>query len=309
MTQRWTEDEIGDRSGTVALVTGANSGIGWEAARALAQHGAHVVMACRSTERASEALERIEATDPAGSLEIIELDLADLGSVARAAKDFGAHHDRLEVLVNNAGLMWTPRQRTAQGFEMQFGVNHLGHFALTGHLMPVLASAERARVVTVSSMGHRPGRIDFDDINSDDGYSPYRAYFQSKLANLLFTRELQRRLAGIHSTVMAVAAHPGASETNLGHESPGGLAGRLMVVGRPLTDRLFTQSAQMGALPTLRAATDPAARGGDYFGPGGFMEQRGHPVKVEMSSRARDLSVARRLWDLSEEMTGVRYPG
>jgi NAD(P)-dependent dehydrogenase (short-subunit alcohol dehydrogenase family) len=303
---RWTEDDIGDQSGKVMLITGANSGIGLEAARALAQHGATVVLGCRTRSKAEAAVDEIEATDPSGPVEILELDLADLDSVESAAARFAEGHDRLDVLVNNAGLMATPEQRTAQGFEMQFGVNHLGHFALTAHLLPSLLATAGSRVVSISSQGHRPGRIDFDDVNSERSYSPWGAYFQSKLANLLFTRELQRRLAASGADTIAVAAHPGVSRTNLGHE-PSGPLSAAMNAARPLFDRFFSQSAQMGALPTLRAAVDPDVEGGDYFGPDGLGEQRGHPVKRDMSGRAKNDADARRLWELSEELTGVTY--
>lgn len=308
MTQPWTEDDIPDQQGRTVLITGANSGIGFEAARALAQHGAHVVLACRSPARAAEAVEAIEATEPAGSTEVLVLDLADLDSVAEAATCFLASHDRLDVLVNNAGLMATPEGRTAQGFEVQIGVNHLGHFALTGRLLPALLAAGPARVVTISSQGHRPGRIRTEDLTWErGGYSPWPAYFQSKLANLLFTLELQRGFEHAGAEAIAVAAHPGASDTNLGHENPGGLVGDAFAALRPKVEGLVTQSAAMGALPTLRAATDPDVVGNDYFGPDGLGEQQGHPVRVGRSRRARDEQVAHWLWATSEELTGVRY--
>ncbi len=306
MSNDWTESSIPDLSGKVTLVTGANSGIGFEAARALAQHGADVVLACRNEEKAADALDRISATEPAGTAETLDLDLSDLDSVEAASTAFAANQTRLDMLVNNAGLMFPPLQRTAQGFEMQLGVNHLGHFALTGHLMATLLKTSGSRIVNVSSFGHRPGRMNFDDLNAEHGYSPYRAYFQSKLANLLFTNELQRRLTADGASTIAVAAHPGASDTNLGHESPGGVAGALMNAARPVTD-LMTQSAAMGALPTLRAATDPDANGGDYYGPPGRLELRGHPVKVGMSGQARSTEDAQRLWSESEDLTGVSY--
>jgi len=303
----WTEGDIGDQTGRTILITGANSGIGYEAARALAQHGAHVVLACRTRSKADDAVARIAASNPSGSTEVLEMDLADLDSVAEAASRFASSHDRLDVLVNNAGLMATPLQRTAQGFEMQFGVNHLGHFALTGHLIEMLMASGPARVVSISSQGHRPGKIHFDDLNSEKKYSPWLAYFQSKLANLLFIGELQRRLALAKSEVIAVAAHPGVSSTNLGHESSGVL-GSMMKWTRPVFDRFVSQSAAMGALPTLRAAVDPSVDGGDYFGPDGFGEQRGHPVKVDSSNRAKDDAAAGRLWELSEQSTRVTFP-
>jgi NAD(P)-dependent dehydrogenase (short-subunit alcohol dehydrogenase family) len=309
VSRKWTETDIPDQTGKIVLITGANSGIGFEAARALVQHGATVVLGCRNLGKADEAVAEIAATNPSGTTEVLEIDLADLESVEKAAKEFLANHDRLDILVNNAGLMATPAQRTAQGFEMQLGVNHLGHFALTGHLTPVLLDSGTARVVNISSMGHRPGRIDFDDLNWETRtYSPWRAYFQTKLANLLFTRELQRRLSDADAECIAIAAHPGSSATNLGHENPGGILNSLMHAARPFIEKLMTQSAEMGALPTLRAATAPSVQAGDYYGPGGFAQQRGHPVKVGRTSRAQDDQTAKRLWDVSQELTGVTYP-
>ena len=303
----WTEGDIGDQTGRTILITGANSGIGYETARALTQRGAHVVLGCRTRNKADEAVARIDASNPSGTTEILEMDLADLDSVADAAARFASGHERLDVLINNAGLMATPKQLTAQGFEMQFGVNHLGHFALTGHLMEMLIASGPARVVSISSQGHRPGKIHFDDINSEKKYSPWPAYFQSKLANLLFIRELQRRLALADSEVIAVAAHPGVSNTNLGHETSG-MLGSMMKWSRPVFDRFVSQSAAMGSLPTLRAAVDASVEGGDYFGPDGFGEQRGHPVKVDSSKRAKDDASASRLWELSQQLTAVTYP-
>ena len=308
----WTTNDIPDQTGRVFLITGANSGIGFEATRALVDSGAHVVMACRSRLKAEAAVAQIEAGGAAGSTEIVEMDLADLDSVRSGAEEFLAHHDRLDVLVNNAGLMAIPRRTTEQGLEMQFGVNHLAHFALTAHLLDALASsgtAERpSRVVTISSQAHRPGKIDFDNLDSSKGYSKWGAYCRSKLANLLFTRELEARCRIADLPVIAVAAHPGASDTNLGNEGDGGILSKITEVVQPIVKKLATQSAEMGALPTLRAATDPTAQGGDYYGPDGFGEQKGHPEKVGMSSKATDDAVARRLWDVSLDLAGVSYP-
>jgi NAD(P)-dependent dehydrogenase (short-subunit alcohol dehydrogenase family) len=306
MSEKWTEENIPDQAGRVVLITGANSGIGYEAARALAQHGATVVMACRSRAKADDAVARISETDPSGTTEILEMDLSDLDSVKHAADEFLSTHDHLDVLINNAGLMATPEQRTAQGFEMQFGVNHVGHYVLTGLLLDVLKDTPGSRIVSISSQGHRPGKINFDDLNSEKSYSPWPAYFQSKLANLLFTRELQRRLADAGDDVIAVAAHPGGTSTNLGSESPPGILYKTMQLSRSVLG-IMMQNAAMGALPTLRAATDPDVAGGDYFGPDGLGEQRGHPVKRGMSGRARDDDDARRLWTASEELTGMTY--
>ncbi len=306
MSTRWTEESIPDLSGRTYLVTGANSGLGLETARALAQHGAQVLVGARTDAKAHGAIARIEATGPAGSLEPLIVELADLDSVAAAADRVLDEQQRLDGLVNNAGIMMTPPGTTAQGFEQQLGVNHLAHFALTGRLMPLLLATEGSRVVNVSSSGHRPGRIDFEDLQSERSYSPQRAYFQSKLANLLFTSELQRRLESAQAPTLAVAAHPGVSSTNLGHENAGGLLGTLMQLARPL-QHLLTQSAAMGALPSLRATTDPDVQGDQYYGPDGLMQSRGHPVLVDRSDRAQDDATARRLWEVSEDLTGVRF--
>lgn len=304
---RWTEADIPDQSGRVALITGANSGIGFEAARALAEHGAAVVLACRNRSKADAALAAIAATAPDADVSVLELDLGDLDQVTIAAATYASTHDRLDLLIDNAGLMAIPRQTTVQGYEMQLGVNHLAHFALTGRLLDRLLATPGSRVVSISSQGHRPGRIAFDDLQSERSYGPWKAYFQSKLANLLFIAELQRRLTAADAGTLALAAHPGGSRTNLGHENPGGVVNNLGHAGRPLIEKYFLQPASMGALPTLRAATDPAVVGGEYFGPDGFGEQRGHPRVVGRSRRARDADAARRLWEVSEELTGVRY--
>ena len=308
----WTTNDIPDQTGRVFLITGANSGIGFEATKALVDKGAHVVMACRSRLKAETAVAQIEASGPSGSTEILEMDLADLDSVRRGAEAFLAEHDRLDVLVNNAGLMAIPKRTTEQGLEMQFGVNHLAHFALTALLLDTLAASGTAtqpsRVVSISSQAHRPGRIDFDNLDASKGYHPWIAYFRSKLANLLFMRELDARCRMAELPIISLAAHPGASDTNLGNEGDDGLLSKLTAVVQPIIKKLATQSAAMGALPTLRAATDPDARGGDYYGPDGLGEQKGHPEKVGMSSKATDDAVARRLWDVSLELAGVSYP-
>jgi NAD(P)-dependent dehydrogenase (short-subunit alcohol dehydrogenase family) len=304
---KWTEADIPDQTGRVALVTGANSGIGLEAARALAERGATVVLACRNPAKAQEAVTTIAATAPTADVSVLEVDLADLDQVTVAAAAFAAGHDRLDLLVNNAGLMAIPKQTTVQGYEMQFGVNHLAHFALTGRLLDRLLATPGSRVVSISSQGHRPGRIAFDDLQSERSYGPWKAYFQSKLANLLFIAELKRRLATAGAGTIARAAHPGGSRTNLGHENPGGIVNTLGHVGRPLIEKLALQPAAMGALPTLRAATDPAVVGGEYFGPDGLGEQRGHPKVVGRSRRAQDAATARRLWEVSEDLTGVHF--
>lgn len=304
----WTADDIPALGGKTVVVTGGNSGIGFEAARQMARKGAHVILACRDTGRAADALEQIRTLHPSASVEAMQLDLASLESVHRFARDFAAKSVPLDVLCNNAGVMAIPRRTTAEGFEMQIGTNHLGHFALTGLLLEPLLAAPAARVVNVSSTAHKPGRIDFDDLQGERSYRKWMAYAQSKLANLLFTYELQRRLEASGARAISVACHPGYSATNLqavGPQMSGSrIAARLMDLG----NRFFSQPAAMGALPTLYAATSPDARGGDYIGPDGFMENYGHPRKTSSTARSHDRAVASRLWEVSEQLTSVRYP-
>jgi len=304
----WTEADIPDQSGRVALVTGANSGLGFETARALAQHGAHVVMACRSSDKAAAAEAAINALEPSGSVEVLLTDMADLESIAGSAAQFLAGYDRLDLLVNNAGIMATPLGHTLQGFEQQFGVNHLGHFALTAALLPALTAAgEGSRIVNVSSNAHKFGSMNFDDLMSEKKYGPWPAYGQSKLANLLFTSELQKRLTSAGSSTIAVAAHPGASKTELGNEPGGGILSTLMNVTRPVTERLMSQSAAMGALPQLRAAVGDHVVGNDYFGPDGLGEMKGHPEKVGRTGKAKSADSAAQLWAVSLELTGADF--
>ena len=305
-TKRWSADDVPNQGGVVAIVTGANSGIGLEAAHALAERGARVVLACRDASKAARAREEIRAAHPTGEAEVLPLDLASLASVREAASRFLASHERLDLLVNNAGIMAVPLGQTRDGFELQFGTNHLGHFAITGLLIERLLATPDSRVVTISSGGHRMGRIDFEDLHWRRRYGRWRAYGRSKLANLLFTYELQRRLERAGATTIAVAAHPGVSATNLGRRAPGEPGAWVERVIRPIND-LWTQSAAMGALPTLRAATDPNVRGGEYYGPAGRGELRGPPVRVSSSQLSHDPEVARRLWEVSLEQTGVRY--
>ncbi len=301
-TTRWTAQDIPDQSGRVAVITGANSGLGLETARELARKGASVTLAVRSLDRGQQAIDDIESDVPNADLHLTQLDLASLASIEQAAAEVAERLPRIDLLINNAGVMYTPKQQTADGFEMQFGTNHLGHFAWTGRLIDQIRSVEDARIVTVSSLGHRVrSRIDFDDLNADEGYNRVSAYGRSKLANLLFTYELQRRLANSGSEAVALAAHPGGSDTELGRHIPG--AGFL----RPIL-KYMTQSAAMGALPTLRAATDPGAVGGQYYGPDGFAETQGHPVVVSSSARSHELDTQQRLWSESEKLTGVTYP-
>ncbi|MFB8247424.1 oxidoreductase [Streptomyces sp. NPDC055952] len=291
--ENFRADRLPDLSGRTAVVTGANSGIGLTTAEALARAGAHVVLAVRDTERG-----RAAAATVRGSTEVRRLDLADLSSVRAFAE---AWREPLHLLVNNAGVMMLPRQRTKDGFEMQFGTNHLGHFALTNLLLPHVTG----RVVTVSSGAHRWGRarIEFDDLDLTSRYTPQRAYAQSKLANLLFTLELQRRLTASGSTVRALAAHPGYAATNLQNGTANPVARALLRVG----NRFFAQDDRAGALPTLYAATQDLP-GASYVGPDGFGEMRGGPTLVGRSRAAGDPLTARRLWTVSEELTGTRYP-
>jgi NAD(P)-dependent dehydrogenase (short-subunit alcohol dehydrogenase family) len=298
VSSKWTQRNIPDQSGRVAIVTGANTGLGFETARVLAERGASVVLAVRDVEKGKQAAARM-----AGDVTVQALDLTSLDSVRAAAADLRAAHQRIDLLINNAGVMYTPKQRTRDGFDMQFGTNHLGHFAFTGLLLDRLLPVTGSRVVTVSSVGHRiQAAIHFDDLHWERSYSRVAAYGQSKLANLMFTYELQRRLAA-HGTTAAVAAHPGMSNTELARNSPA-------AVRLPLTwlAPVVTQTASMGALPTLRAATDPAVLGGQYYGPGGVGEVRGHPRLVTSSEESYDAAVQQRLWAVSEDLTGVKFP-
>lgn len=303
---RWTEADIPDQSGRTAVITGANSGIGFDAARALAEHGARVVLACRTRSKADDARARMLTTAPSATIDLVDLDLSDLGSVRACADTLRAEYPRIDLLIDNAGVMALPEQRTAQGFEMQFGTNHLGHFALTGLVLGSLLAVEGSRVVVVASNAHKFGAIDFDDLNWERRYKPWRAYGQSKLANLLFTYELQRRLTAAGAQTAALACHPGGSRTNLG-TAPANLVGKVVGLARPLVN-LFMQPAEMGALPTLRAAVDPDARGGEYYGPDGMGEIRGYAVRVDSNAASKDTAVAARLWEVSEQLTGVTYP-
>ena len=303
MAGRWTSERIPDQGGRTAIVTGANSGLGLATARELALHGARVVLACRDLEKGAAALAELQRAAPAAQLELSELDLASLASVERFAQRFTAEHERLDLLINNAGVMAPPRRETADGFELQLGVNLLGPFALSGHLLPLMQGREDARVVTLASTAHRMGRINFDDPQSLRRYNRWLAYGQSKLADLMFALELDRRLRASGSAVKSLAAHPGYAATNLQSAAAPALDRAVMV----LTNVLVAQSAAMGALPTLYAATEPGLQGGSYVGPDGIGEFRGHPRLVSPSRAARDERVAARLWELAEELTGVGF--
>jgi NAD(P)-dependent dehydrogenase (short-subunit alcohol dehydrogenase family) len=307
----WTTADIPDQSGRVALVTGGNSGLGYQIVLQLARKGARVLLAARDRGRGAAALQRLAAAGvPAGHAELVELDLADLASVERFAAGFLAGGQDLDLLVNNAGVMAIPhRETTAQGYERQFGTNHLGHFALTGRLLPALVRRPGSRVVTVSSNMHkRASGIDFDDLQAERSYRPWPAYEQSKLANATFVLELDRRLRAADLDVVSAGAHPGFAATNLQVTGPQSGGGGLMARGMGLATRLFAQPARDGALPVLYAATAQDVHGGQYFGPDGPGEMRGrHPKLVQFSRAAHDEAAAARLWAVSQELTGVTF--
>jgi NAD(P)-dependent dehydrogenase (short-subunit alcohol dehydrogenase family) len=295
----WSEHDVPEQTGRTVIVTGANSGIGLETARILAQKGAHVVLACRNQEKGEAACADITQRDAHAKVELQSLDLSSLASVKTFAEGFTAAHQRLDLLINNAGLMMPPLGRTADGFELQFGANHLGHFALTGHLLPALLQTADSRVVTVSSVLHRYGSLNFENLNAEKSYSPTKAYGYSKLANLLFMRELQRRCHRAAISTLSVAAHPGSTRTNLQQYAS--------MIRWSMALPFMAQEAAAGALPTLYAATVKDVAGGDYYGPQGWFEMTGPPAKAYMSKHARDDEAARRLWELSEQLTGVTY--
>lgn len=295
----WREADVPWQGGRTAVVTGANTGIGFEAARVLAERGAAVVLACRDPGKAADALRRVRQSTKSETA-TVQLNLASLASVRAAAEELRGNYERIDILINNAGVMMTPQGRTEDGFELQFGTNHLGHFALTGLLLERMRDVPGSRVVTVSSTGHRTGRMDFGNLQWQHGYNRYTAYGRSKLANLLFAYELQRRLAAAGAATESLAAHPGLSRTELTRNLPPvvAAAARLMPM----------QQAAMGAVPMLRAATDPQAHGGEYYGPAGFAENSGPAVQVRSSARSHDRAAAQRLWAESERLTGVVYP-
>jgi NAD(P)-dependent dehydrogenase (short-subunit alcohol dehydrogenase family) len=303
----WTTDDIGDQTGRVALVTGANSGIGFATARALADRGAHVVMACRNPEKARRAADEMESDLDRSSIELLTLDLSDLVAVRRAAEQFLAGHARLDLLINNAGVMGTPYRQTPDGFELQMATNHLGHFALTGLLLTRLVTTDRARVVTVSSVMHRTGHIDFDDVAGVKIGNTWAHYGRSKLANLLFTAELSRRLQEAGESVTALAAHPGWTRSNLIGNGAALGSGRVRAKASRVFGTLLGQTAAAGARPTLYAATSPDVRSGQFIGPAHVAQLFGPPKVVQPSRGARNPADAGRLWEISEELTGVSY--
>jgi NAD(P)-dependent dehydrogenase (short-subunit alcohol dehydrogenase family) len=302
---RWTAADVPDQTGRTAVVTGANCGIGFETARVLARHGALVVLACRDADKAKQAADRIRAEDRRGSTAIVRLDLASLASVREAAEEIRSAYPRVDLLINNAGVMELPYERTEDGFELTFATNHLGHFALTGLVLDRLLETPGSRIVNMSSQGHADGVMNFDDLQSERGYQPAQAYFQSKLANLLFSYELDRRLRAASAPAMALASHPGVVRTNL-FRTRSKLNQALISPRLRVINFWFAQSVQLGALPTLRAATDPSARGGEFYGPRRRFDT-GHPARVESSARSYDVAAQARLWAVSEQLTGVSY--
>jgi len=300
MSENWTEQAVPSQQGRVAVITGANTGLGFDTAKVLAERGATVVLAVRDVEKGKQAAARLGAK---ADVTVQELDLASLDSVRAAAADLHGTLPKIDLLINNAGVMYPPRQVTRDGFELQFGTNHLGHFAFTGLLLDLLLPVAGSRVVTVASLAHRiRAGIHFDDLQWENSYDRVAAYGQAKLANLMFAYELQRRLAA-HGTTASIAAHPGVARTELMRNSPA-VARALF----PLVAPLFTQSSERGALPVLRAATDPAALGGQYYGPAGPGGYRGRPQVVASSPQSYDVAVQQRLWAISEELTAVKFP-
>ena len=300
MTARWTSEDVPGQQGRLAVVTGANTGLGFETARVLAARGASVVLAVRDTDKGKAAAARIAGTAPGANVTVQPLDLTSLDSIRAAAGELRAQHPAIDLLINNAGVMFPPKQTTPDGFELQFGTNHLGHFALTGLLLEQMLPVPGSRVVTVSSLAHRiRARINFDDLQAERSYSRVAAYSQSKLANLMFTYELARRLSGAGTTI-AVAAHPGLAATELTRHTP--------AIAAFVYARLISQNPAMGALPVLRAATDPGVLGGQYYGPRGPLGARGYPTPAQSSRQSHDTALQHRLWTVSEELTGVTFP-
>ena len=306
MSSNWSTNDMPSQKGKIALITGANSGIGFEAAKALAEKGAHVILACRNPQKADEAMSTIRNSVANADLEYLPMDLASQSSIKEAVKTFKENHSQLDLLINNAGVMWLPKSQTEDGYEMQFGTNHLGHFTLTGLLLDTLNNTPNARIVTVSSLGHYTGKIHFDDIQLDKRYGKHKSYAQAKLANLMFAYELNRKLEAAGKSTKSIAVHPGGSSTNLA--TPGFEKGASLFTG---VAKLFfpyvTQGADSGALPTLYGATAAEANGGDYIGPSKLFEVIGAPKKVGSSKYSKRKDVAAQLWKLSEELTDIQY--
>jgi len=305
MSENWTVNNIPDQSGKIIIITGANSGIGYESARELVRKGAEVIVASRDPIKADRAISKIRKEIPEAKLKFIKVDLANLKSIRKFTEVFKANYGRLDILLNNAGIMLIPYGKTHDGFENTVGVNHLGHFTLTGLLMDRLSSTPGARVVNVASNAHYAGEMDFDNLLFENGheYAPMKAYGRSKLANLLFTYELQRRFQSRDHAVIALAAHPGIAATSLANHLFFNLISWLI---QPVMKMIF-QSSAMGALPSLRAAVDPGARGGQYYGPDGKGEKSGYPIIVDSNPASKNEKDARTLWQISEELTGIKY--
>jgi len=303
----WTAKNIPDLTGKKIIVTGANSGLGYYTSLELARKNAMVIMACRNTDKAKKAESEIRQEVPEAKTEIRELDLADLQSVKAFADLYAKEFNQLDVLINNAGLMAIPESKTRQGFEMQFGTNHLGHFALTGKLFSLLKKTNGSRVVTLSSLMYKRGKINFDDLNLEHKYDKWKAYGQSKLANLMFALELDRRIKKNGLNVISIGAHPGYSSTNLQIKGPEMTGSGIMAFFMKIVNALFAQSPQKGVLPQLYAAAADGLSGGEYIGPGGTGNIRGFPEKEKINWNKVDMDVAKKLWEVSEELTGVPF--
>jgi NAD(P)-dependent dehydrogenase (short-subunit alcohol dehydrogenase family) len=300
----WTKNNIPDLTGKVIIVTGGNVGLGFEAVKMFAWKNAEVILASRDKQRGEKAKRTILREVPKAKINVMNLDLADLKSIRKFAEDFSKQFQKLDILLNNAGVMWCPYYLTKDGFELQMGVNHLGHFALTGLLLPLLKKTNISRVVTVSSLGHRRAKLDIDKLFfNKENYDQSVAYFNSKLANLLFTYELQRKFEEHNLDIISVAAHPGGSNTNLARHVE---KRPWFVLLKPLF-LLLAQSAEKGTLPEVRASVAPEVKGGEYYGPKGFNEMGGYPVLVESTPDSHNLADAAKLWEISEKLTGVKY--
>lgn len=305
---KWTESSVPNLQGKCALITGANSGIGFETARVMAEKGAQVVLACRNESKAIQAMSKIRERSPAAQLHFLPLDLSSLQSIRDMAEMFHEQYNQLHYAINNAGVMWLPQSKTADGFESQFGTNHLGHYALTGLLLPAILKTPGSRIVTVSSIAHTAGNIKFEDLFFERRrYGKQKAYAQSKLANLVFARELERRLNANGAQTISVAAHPGVANTNLAipgfEQSNSGLMASAMKLLTPIV----AQNPVNGALPTLYAATATGVEGGEYYGPDGFYEAYGYPGLAKSTRRSRNPDIGRKLWEISESLTGIEY--
>lgn len=302
MSKHWTAKDIPNQEERIAVITGSSSGIGYETAKELARHKATVILACRNLEKAEQARSHILTDIPDAKVEFIQLDLASLKSIRQAANEIRSKFKKIDLLVNNAGVMWPDYNLTEDNFELQFGINHLGHFALTGLLLDQMLHVPGSRIVSVSSIDHRQGTINFDDLQSRKKYDRYASYSQSKLANLMFSYELQRQLSSIGAETIAVSAHPGISKSNLLRH-----ANLWYNIVKQTIGQFIMQSSFMGALPTLRAATDPNVKGGEFYGPSGWNEYNGYPKRVESNELSHNVNMQRKLWEVSEKLTGIKY--